>query len=540
MVAMSFAILNTWIAIAGTMGLVLPSGGAVSLIYGFIFCVLCNFALVSSLGELTAIWPTAGGQYHFVYALCTDSWKNLMSFLVGWVNIAGWLTLVTTEGFFGGMLSLSLSPSPSTLRVPRIDIEINLRFYFADFFQTIAQFISAAAVMASGGKYQAEPWATYLIFLAMLTFATILNIFGNKILGQWNNVALYWSILSVVIMCVVLLATSEKTDAKTVFTEFQNETGWPNGVAWILGMLQSALSLIGFDVVLHMTEEMPNPSRDAPLALVYAIGVGGTTGIAVALVVLFCLVDPAIVLESETGLPIVDMIYRATGSRAAATVIALMLSVCFVNGTNGSTTSVSRLLYSMARDKGIFFHEFFSHLHPKWNVPIRTIMLSFVFNVLFGLLYLGPAVAFNAYISSCTIFLNVSYAFPVIMVLIRGRKVLDRFQTAETPFKLGKIRGLILNWISATYVVFISIFLCFPPGLPVSANLMNYVTAVIGIFAVFITIYWVVYGKTFQGPHFDEIIGQNMADQGMVVQGDLKKDHSSKASKEELEHAHGA
>lgn len=78
-------------------------------------------------------------------------------------------------------------------------------------------------------------------------------------------------------MCVVLLATSEKTDAKTVFTEFQNETGWPNGVAWILGMLQSALSLIGFDVVLHMTEEMPNPSRDAPLALVYAIGVGGTT-----------------------------------------------------------------------------------------------------------------------------------------------------------------------------------------------------------------------------------------------------------------------
>ena len=31
-----------------------------------------------------------------------------------------------------------------------------------------------------------------------------------------------------------------------------------------------------------------------------------------------------------------------------------------------------------------------------------------------------------------------------------------------------------------------------------------------------------------------------MADQGMVAQGDLKKDHSSKASKEELEHAHGA
>lgn len=60
------------------MGLILPSGGAVSFLYGFIFCVLCNFALVTSLGELTAIWPTAGGQYHFVYALCTDPWKKLL------------------------------------------------------------------------------------------------------------------------------------------------------------------------------------------------------------------------------------------------------------------------------------------------------------------------------------------------------------------------------------------------------------------------------------------------------------------------------
>ncbi|KAK7214003.1 hypothetical protein V2G26_021181 [Clonostachys chloroleuca] len=54
----------------------------------------------SRLGELAAIFPTAGGQYHFVYALCTEKWRNLTGFVVGWINIAGWLTLVTTEGFF--------------------------------------------------------------------------------------------------------------------------------------------------------------------------------------------------------------------------------------------------------------------------------------------------------------------------------------------------------------------------------------------------------------------------------------------------------
>lgn len=80
-----------------------------------------------------------------------------------------------------------------------------------------------------------------------------------------------------IVISVVLLATSEKTDAKFVFTNFGNETGWPDGMSWILGLLQSALSLIAYDVVLHMTEEMPNPSRDAPRAMMYAIGVGGVT-----------------------------------------------------------------------------------------------------------------------------------------------------------------------------------------------------------------------------------------------------------------------
>jgi len=140
-----------------------------------------------------------------------------------------------------------------------------------------AQFIQAAAVLASNGTYQIKPWATYLIFLAVLTFTTCANIWGNRILGRWNDVALYWSLLGVVVISIVILATSDKNDAHFVFAEFQNKTGWSDGLAWILGLLQSALSLIGFDAALHMTEEMPSPAIDAPRAILYAVGVGGVT-----------------------------------------------------------------------------------------------------------------------------------------------------------------------------------------------------------------------------------------------------------------------
>ena len=241
MIGMTFGILNTWIALAGSLGIVLPSGSSVAFLYGFIFCVLCNLALGASLGEMAAIWPTAGGQYHFVYALCSDNWKKVASFWTGWTAIVGWLTLVTTEGFFA------------------------------------AQFFSAAGVIGSSGSYEIKQWKTSLIFVAILTFGTLVNIFGNKVLGRWNDGALYWSITGVIVISITILATGDKNDADFVFTDFANETGWSDGMAWILGLLQSALSLIGYDAALHMTEEMPRPSEDAPRAIIYSIIIGGIT-----------------------------------------------------------------------------------------------------------------------------------------------------------------------------------------------------------------------------------------------------------------------
>jgi hypothetical protein len=67
--------------------------------------------------------------------------------------------------------------------------------------------------------------------------------------------AVYWSILSVFVISVVLLSTSPKTDAEFVFNNFANTTGWSDGTAWMLGLLQSALSFIGF-----VSQNVPLPS----------------------------------------------------------------------------------------------------------------------------------------------------------------------------------------------------------------------------------------------------------------------------------------
>jgi amino acid transporter len=91
-----------------------------------------------------------------------------------------------------------------------------------------------------------------------------------------------------------------------------------------------------------------------------------------------------------------------------------------------------------------------SHLHPKLNVPVRAIVVQAIFNLCFGLLYLGPDVAFNAYIASCTLFLNLSYAAPVLILLIRGRKFIIE---NKPDFSLGQgIVGYVINYTSVIFV----------------------------------------------------------------------------------------
>lgn len=179
-------------------------------------------------------------------------------------------------------------------------------------------------------------------------------------------------------------------------------------------------------------------------------------GLLFILVILFCLTDPATVLGTSTGMPIVELFLQSTKNRAGTTILALMLSICFINGTSASITSASRLLFAMARDRGILFHDFFSHIQEGLDVPVRTIMLCYVFNLLFGLLYLGPTVAFSAYVASCTIFLNISYASPVIALLVRGRGILVEYQTSKTPAKIGRA-GAFVNTIAAAFVVITSL-----------------------------------------------------------------------------------
>jgi hypothetical protein len=57
--------------------------------------------------------------------------------------------------------------------------------YYRGFFS--AQFFSATAVIGSNGSFEIQPWKTYFIFVAILTYGTFVSLFGNRFLGRYND-----------------------------------------------------------------------------------------------------------------------------------------------------------------------------------------------------------------------------------------------------------------------------------------------------------------------------------------------------------------
>jgi amino acid transporter len=210
MLGLAFAILNTWTALAASISIALPSGGASSVIWGLMVAGICNLCLAASLAEFLSAYPTAGGQYHWAAIVSWPRWSRGISYCTGWINVAGWVALSATGGLLGSTFVVNI----------------------------IALFNPA---------YEAKAWHQFLIYIAFTLFALVVNAFLTRLLPYFTKAAFIWSLAGFVIISITVLACAspDYQSGKFVYGQFLNQTGWPDGVAWLLGLLQGAFALTG-------------------------------------------------------------------------------------------------------------------------------------------------------------------------------------------------------------------------------------------------------------------------------------------------------
>ncbi|BEI80392.1 hypothetical protein CcaverHIS002_0109210 [Cutaneotrichosporon cavernicola] len=463
---LAFTLLNSWTAMSGSLGLVLPSGGSVSMIWGLLTSAVGTLLMVLPLAEICHSYPMSGGQYDWAYILAPKRYKVGLSFFTGWMATAGWIALAATAAALGAQLITGI---------------INL--WHPD--------------------YTAKPWQQFLIYLAIVIQAFLLNIFSVRALPHIDRFAGLWSMCGIVIVVIVCLvcARGNYQPPKEVFAQWNNETGWPDGMAFILGLLQSVFGLTGFDAATHMIEEMPSPATTAPRVMVSAVLMGAGTSWIFMIVLLFCLSSFKGVLEATSTGPLLEIYYQATRSKVGATCLIMFNLMAFVFVQQVLITISSRMLLAIARDRGMgHASRFLAPVHPRLKVPVQSICFCTFWVVVFGLINLGSSIASNAILSSSVVLLQISYFVPILLILIRGQKAFDGYNH-NAQWSLGKFRRPICVG-ALIFLLVTSITFTFPPFIPVaSGSTMNWVVLVIGIVWIMCAATWFIDArKMFEGP----------------------------------------
>lgn len=145
---MSFVLAAIPYGLSTTMYYPLAGGGPANIIWGWVGVSCIILCVAASLGEITSVYPTAGGVYYQTFMLAPPAWRRVASWICGWLYVVGNVT-ITLAVNFGTALFL----------VACIDV-----------FET----------KDGEGIFAGEAWQVFLIFLAITLLCNAVSAFGDR------------------------------------------------------------------------------------------------------------------------------------------------------------------------------------------------------------------------------------------------------------------------------------------------------------------------------------------------------------------------
>ncbi|KAF8800418.1 amino acid transporter [Phlegmacium glaucopus] len=463
---MTLAIMAVPFGLSAPIATSLIGGGPATMIWGWLLISITTQPLAMSLAEICSKYPTSAGAYYWCFRL-TSPRRRLLS---SWIN--GWLTMV-------GVWTISLSVTFGTAQI----------------------------LVAGAGIFHPEwiptVWQTYLVFFAVTSASTLIGVFGNSILPLVDIICACWTALGVIIVliCLSAKAASGRHSAAFVFGHFDPSfSGWNSGWTFFIGLLPPAYTYAAIGMVASMAEEVHNPSVQLPIALSWSIPIGFVTGVIFLLPILFTLPDVPTLLAVPGGQPIGVLFELIMGSKGGGFGIWLIVFGIGMFCAISICCAASRATWSFARDKAIPFHKVWSKVnHSLGDVPLNANLLVLVIQLVLGLIYLGSTAAFNAFVGVAVMCLGASYAMPIAISLVNGRK-----DMVDAPFSLGRW-GFGINLFAVLWTAFEIVLFSMPAVIPVTRVTMNYASVVFVGFAAISAVWYLLNGRAnFRGPPIPE------------------------------------
>ena len=100
-------------------------------------------------------------------------------------------------------------------------------------------------------------------------------------------------------------------------------------------------------------------------------------------------------------------------SSLVATIMTMIIAVMLTSACISEVATASRQLWSFARDQGLPFSHWLSHVPRGWNIPLRAVLVSVLISSLISLINIGSSVALNAINSLGVVSLLFSYTVTI-------------------------------------------------------------------------------------------------------------------------------
>ena len=339
-----------------------------------------------SYAELSAMYPKSAAE--FVYTEKAFK-KRILSFVLGWVIIfSGILSAATVSLVFGGYLSDLFGISPFLFNI--------------------------------------------LFAIILVLVLSVINFIGINTSTRTNIIFTLIEATGLIIIIIIGFFGKEEP----------NFFALPSGSSF--AVIFSAVALvffayIGFEDIANIAEEVKEPHKNLPKAIIYSI---------IITTVLYCLTAISVVSIKrydtiDPGAPLNDVASVILGDWGgiAMSIIALFATA---NTVLIMLIVTSRMMYGMARDKAL--PNGLGKISPKFRTPSLAVLLTMCFTIV--PIFIGNI----SLVAHATVFgVLLNFIFVNISLLVLRKRQPD----IERPFKLKpSIKGLpIISLIGAIICV---------------------------------------------------------------------------------------
>ncbi|MNQ13539.1 Serine/threonine exchanger SteT [compost metagenome] len=378
-----------------------------------------------SYGELSAMFPKAGGQYVYL----KEAYNKLIAFLYGWSFFA-----VIQTGTIAAV-GVAFSKFAAYLYEPLSDE--NILYELGAFKLNAAQLVS-------------------ILTIIILTFINSRGVKNGKILQTVLTIIKILSLLGLVVFGLTLAAKASVWDANWAdgwsTKTFDKESGsWLpiSGTALISGisaaMVGSLFSSDAWNGVTFIAGEIKNPKRNVGLSLFLG------TFIVTCLYVVTNLMYLAVVPFDEIATAKFDRVAVVASDyifgNIGALIIAIMIMISTFACNNGLIMAGARVYYTMAKD-GLFFRKaavLNSSSVPAWALWAQCIWAS-------ALCLTGK---YGDLLDFVIIIVLIFYILTIYGIFILRKKMPD----AERPYKAFGYPFLPMLYIVVASAICISLLI---------------------------------------------------------------------------------